>query len=190
MQMQFHAYNTYQSFTGEDLARLIEGVSPCDALELAHQKFMIEWILQGHGVWRLTPPDNPPRHFTCYFVPYDKKNHSFLLTQHIKAAQWLPAGGHVEEYEDPKITAIRECKEELKIDAKLIWDKPFFVSRTIHQHEDMSLWYAIEGHYDESFDFTRDEFLSVKWFTLESLPSAPFEEHLIRAMTKLKSLMV
>jgi len=176
-------------FTGADVADLIEGIAPFDELEKEHQAFYVKWIQAGNPIWRLTPPAVPPRHLVCYFVPYDRNTHSFLLANHIKAQQWLPGGGHVEEYEDPKVTAIRECKEELNTLATLSWDTPFFVSRTMHAHEDMSLWYALEGKQGDFFDFTRAEFTDVKWFTLDNLPSEPFESNLIRAMTKLKMLV-
>lgn len=43
-----------------------------------------------------------------------------LLVHHRRIGAWLPPGGHIEEYELPHTTAIRETKEETGIDIAVL----------------------------------------------------------------------
>ena len=45
-----------------------------------------------------------------------------LLRMHDKYGIWLSIGGHIEPYEDPVEAAIREVKEEVGLDIKIIGD--------------------------------------------------------------------
>ena len=51
-----------------------------------------------------------------YFVK-DKK---VLLVHHNKFDKWVPPGGHIEENETPDQTVIREWKEEVGLDIKVL----------------------------------------------------------------------
>ena len=44
----------------------------------------------------------------------------FLLLNHKKLGKWVPPGGKIEEGETPSQTAIRECYEEIGINARLL----------------------------------------------------------------------
>src|SRR3990172_8374291 len=55
------------------------------------------------------------------FIVYKNK---VLLRMHDKHKIWLSVGGHIELDEDPMQAAIREVKEEVGLDVKLIGPKP------------------------------------------------------------------
>ncbi len=57
---------------------------------------------------------------TVYIVHKDK----VLLRKHEKYHIWLGVGGHIELDEDPNQAAIREAKEEVGLDIKLIDSNP------------------------------------------------------------------
>ncbi len=114
-----------------------------------------------------------------------------LLRMHDKYKIWLSVGGHVELDEDPTQAAIREVKEEVGLDIKLVgtvptYEKvydnfyelipPRFMNRhkitDIHQHVTM-IWFATcendqvqAGGHDKSEDW--------KWFTKEELDDPNF----------------
>ena len=57
------------------------------------------------------------------FVVYKNK---VLLRMHDKHKIWLSIGGHIELDEDPIQAAIREVKEEVGLDVKIIGSRPAF----------------------------------------------------------------
>jgi 8-oxo-dGTP pyrophosphatase MutT (NUDIX family) len=57
------------------------------------------------------------------FIVYKDK---VLLRMHDKFKIWLSVGGHIELDEDPIEAAIREVKEEVGLDIKIIGDVPVF----------------------------------------------------------------
>ncbi len=54
---------------------------------------------------------------TSIFVVFENK---VLLHQHKKYHLWLPVGGHIELDEDPNQAALREVKEEVRLDVELV----------------------------------------------------------------------
>ncbi len=58
------------------------------------------------------------RHFaTAIFIVHQSK---VLLVFHRKLKKWLPPGGHVDEHELPDKAALREVKEEVGLDVRLL----------------------------------------------------------------------
>jgi ADP-ribose pyrophosphatase YjhB (NUDIX family) len=53
------------------------------------------------------------------FIVHENK---VLLRKHDKYKIWLSVGGHIEAGEDPTEAAIREVKEEVGLDIKLVGD--------------------------------------------------------------------
>lgn len=119
-----------------------------------------------------------------------------MLIDHIKAALWLPTGGHVDIDEDPYDTVVREAYEELKITADFdtpIGDDPLFVTVTETKntgiHTDVSLWYVIKGDADAELDFDTGEMNSYKWFTFDDVlatDASELDPHMHRFVKKLK----
>lgn len=47
-----------------------------------------------------------------------------LLIHHCKLNRWLPLGGHIELDEDPEQAALREAREESRLEVELIGERP------------------------------------------------------------------
>lgn len=109
-----------------------------------------------------------------------------LLRMHDKYGQWLGVGGHVESDEDPNQAAIREVKEEVGLDIKLIPSKnqivintpdyvelipPRFLNRhrINEHHEHIGLWYFATSNSDQITQGTLEISKECRWFTKEEL---------------------
>lgn len=116
------------------------------------------------------------------FVVY--KN-TVLLRKHDKYKIWLSVGGHIELNEDPNQAAVREVKEEVGLDVKIIgtalhFDEsekykelipPKFLNRhrinDAHEHVTMVYFAASESNKTlQGDDEVSDE---LRWFTREDL---------------------
>ena len=145
----------------------IELISPLDKIERDTKADVLSWIDSGVEICRIEKPDIPPKHLISYFLLVD--GDFILLVDHINAELWLPTGGHVEPNEHPRVTALREAKEELSIDGEFLQDKPLFltVTETVGKtagHTDVSLWYVLSGDRSDDFVFDKSEFHSIQWF--------------------------
>ncbi|GAA3494623.1 NUDIX hydrolase [Streptomyces prasinosporus] len=178
------------------LLSLVGAVEPWDDLERAHRGTATRWIAGGAPVHRVRKPDVPATHLVSYFVVLDDTRGQLLLVAHRKAGLWLPTGGHVEPGEDPWATVVRECREELGIDAvasPITGERPLFltVTRTRGQgaHTDVSLWYLLEADARTVTSYDRDEFEAVRWLTDEQVLDEPAElldPHMHRFTRKLR----
>lgn len=111
-------------------------------------------------------------------------NNTVLLRKHDKYDLWLGAGGHIEPDEDPNEAVIREIKEEVGLDAKLVGTPlilktpgekdlipPRFLNRhhinPTHEHVDMIYLATVE---DPNIVQGENEIqVEVHWFTKEEL---------------------
>lgn len=101
----------------------ISNIQPLDRLENQHIEDTLTWIKSGASIFRIQKPDIPPKHLVSYFVLLDIVQQKLLLVDHKMAKLWLPPGGHVEVDEHPRTTVIRECEEELGIQANFWQDQ-------------------------------------------------------------------
>lgn len=169
----------------------IHNIKPLDKLEEDDKLDALAWINSGEEIFRIEKPATPPKHLVVYFALID--NESILLVNHIAAQMWLPAGGHVNPNELPSDSVIRECLEELNIEAKFLVAGPAMISitetvgKTI-KHTDVSLWYAIKGFQTHCFEFDQREFTEVKWFSFDEIPLGNCDPQLERFVAKLKKL--
>lgn len=175
----------------DDISLEINCIQPLDELEDQHIKTSIEWIKSGTSIFRIQKPDIPPKHLVSYFVFLDPLQEKLLLVDHKKAQLWLPAGGHVEVDEHPRITVSRECREELGIEAIFWQDNPLFLTSTITVgltagHTDVSLWYILQGQENVTLSYDKEEFNSIRWFHLDEIPYEKSDPHMKRFVTKLK----
>jgi 8-oxo-dGTP pyrophosphatase MutT (NUDIX family) len=184
---------------GQPRARLLElvgAIEPFDELESAHLKTATQWIGGGAPVYRVRKPDVPAMHLVSYFVVLDDARRQLLLVAHRKAGLWLPAGGHVEPDEDPWATVLRECREELGIQAvaaPVTGEHPLFltVTRTRGQnaHTDVSLWYLLNADTDKVTSYDEGEFDGIRWLTDEQVlqePTEMLDPHMHRFVRKLQ----
>lgn len=177
------------------LLDLIGAIEPWDDLERSHLKAASQWIASGAPVYRVRKPDVPAMHLVSYFVVLDDARERLLLVAHRKAGLWLPAGGHVESGEDPWATVIRECHEELGIEAvasPITSERPFFLTvtptRGQRMHTDVSLWYLLNADADTITTYDQGEFDAIRWLsdkqTLEE-PEELLDPHMHRFTRKL-----
>lgn len=160
----------------ETIRPIIEQIEPFDDIESEHIRDILAWIDSGAELYRISKPDNPPKHLVSYFILFDESNQSVMLIDHVKSGLWLPSGGHVDPGESPLATVVREAGEELQIAASFdtpFSDSPLFVTvtRTVGhgQHTDVSLWYIIAGNQDEQLDYDRGEMNGYRWQKLDDV---------------------
>ncbi len=180
------------------IAKEVKSIIPFDELEQTHLDATLEWIASSANLFRIQPPDKPPKHLVSYFILVDREHRSLLLGDHIKAQLWLPTGGHVRLGEHPRQTVVRESLEEVGLPAIFLnHDKPLFITNTTTVgltpgHVDVSLWYILSGNIHTPLTFERQEFTDMNWFTFdEVLASHPaiFDPHMQRFTYKLKQFL-
>jgi 8-oxo-dGTP pyrophosphatase MutT (NUDIX family) len=178
------------------LLRLVGAIEPWDDLERTHLETATQWIAGGAPLYRARKPDIPAMHLVSYFVVLDNTRGQLLLVAHRKAGLWLPAGGHVEPGEDPWAAVVRECREELGIEAvapPVTGERPLFltVTRTRGQsaHTDVSLWHLLSADADTITSYDHGEFTAIRWLTDEQVLAEPAElldPHMHRFTRKLQ----
>ncbi len=174
----------------------VNAIQPLDDLEQEHKDDVLAWVKSGAPLFRISKPDNPPKHLVSYFVLYDPQSSQLMLIDHIKARLWLPTGGHVEIDEDPRTTVSREAYEELRITPKfgtVFGHDPLFVTVTETKgqgaHTDVSLWYVIEGTSTDVLAYDKVEMNSYKWLSLQDVLDTDISEldpHMHRFVAKMQ----
>ncbi|MEU6997777.1 NUDIX domain-containing protein [Nonomuraea sp. NPDC046570] len=177
------------------LTELLGAVEPWDEQERADLTAVTEWVTGGAPLYRVRKPDVPATHLVSYFVVQDEERGELLLVSHRKAGLWLPSGGHVEPLEHPWDTVVRECREELRIEAvpsAISGERPFFVTSTRTRgpgpHTDVSLWFVLRAEAGDITSFDEEEFEAIRWLPLPQVLSHPLESldpHMHRFTRKL-----
>jgi 8-oxo-dGTP diphosphatase len=179
-----------------EVSRIVSAVAPFDDLEAAHLDEVRAWLDSTDDVFRRAKPATPSPHLVSFVVPVDATTARVLLVEHRKSGLCLPPGGHVEPGEDPWNAAVRECREELGIQAEPLVEQdtaPLFVTRTPtdepEPHIDVSLWYAIKGDSATELDWDHGEFTNVLWLPMDELASVDrrLDPHTPRFIDKLRS---
>lgn len=184
-------FNKQDSDIIQDIIFEINCIIPIDALEAKHIQETMIWMGSGASIFRIQKPDIPPKHLVSYFVLLDIVQNKLLLIDHKKAGLWLPAGGHVEVDEHPRVTATRECKEELGIEADFWKVEPLFLTSTVTVgltagHTDVSLWYILKGEEGQPLNVDSEEFNCFHWFHFDEIPYEKSDPHMRRFVNKLK----
>lgn len=166
----------------------IASIVPFDDVEGDVIAKCLAWIDSGVELCRLAKPATPPMHLVSYVVVVDDGH--VLLVDHRNAQLWLPAGGHVEPGEHPRITAARELAEELGIVAQHDIDAPFFVTASMTVgltagHTDVSLWYVVRASRHQPVAFEEREFNGVRWFAFDDVPLERADPQMKRFLDKL-----
>jgi len=176
----------------QQIADLVRSIHPHDPLEATHLQQTLAWITSGALLFRTQKPATPLQHLVAYFALFDPTYQKLLLVDHKNAGLWLPSGGHVEPGEDPRVTVIREAREELNLDAQFLFPDPLFltITETVGPapcHTDVSLWYVLQGDCTVPLTYDQEEFHGIAWFPLTGLPLTRCDPHLERFATKLKA---
>ncbi|WP_024806017.1 NUDIX domain-containing protein [Nocardia sp. BMG51109] len=154
---------------------LVSGIHAGDAIEQQAKDFAMDWIGSGAPLFRTQRPAIPDPHLCVNAVMLDSGAGKLLLTDHVNAERWLPAGGHVEDQEDPRDAVLREAREELGIDPAFHPrhpdGAPVFLTVTQtwgrHIHTDVTLWILLDGR--EHMPLVRDprEARELRWFAVD-----------------------
>jgi 8-oxo-dGTP pyrophosphatase MutT (NUDIX family) len=115
-----------------------------------------------------------------------------LLRMHDKYKIWLGVGGHVELDEDPNQAALREVREEVGLNVKLVRPKDFVVTETSaykelippmfmnrnrinDNHEHITLWYFATTDSNKIIQGDSEISDSCRWFSLEELDDPKYQ---------------
>ncbi len=108
---------------------------------------------------------------------------------------WLFPGGHVDDGEDPRTTALREAAEELRITGEFhprFGDEPLFLTvtktRGEHSHTDVSFWFVLNADQDMRIEADPREANQARWFALDDPAEWAhdrFDPHMARFRDKL-----
>lgn len=167
---------------------LLESVSrPRDKEEEASIDFVRSWAESGAPMYRTQKPATPPIHLVAYCVLLDPERRHIWLGEHRASKLWLPPGGHTDPGEHPQTTACRELKEELKIEADLFIQNPFFLTITEPElgHTDVSFWYIARHSPFFLLQPDPEEFSNASWFPIDEIPYSSTDRHMARFMYKL-----
>ncbi|MFE2581525.1 NUDIX hydrolase [Streptomyces sp. NPDC059378] len=177
-----HPPNNHDDQPRARLLELVGAIEPWDNLERTHLKTATQWIASGAPVYRRRKPDVPAMHLVSYFVVLDDTRGQLLLVAHRKAGLWLPTGGHVEPGEDPWTAVVRECREELGIQATaspITGALPLVLTVTETRgqgaHTDVSLWYLLNADADTITSYDQGEFDAIRWMTHGQVLAEPDE---------------
>ncbi|SUZ31796.1 hypothetical protein ROE7235_01547 [Roseibaca ekhonensis] len=174
----------------QTIAQEMRHIRPADLLELDHLARAQAWVASGAPLCRERPPATPPMHLVGYFPVVDHGH--ILLGAHITSGLWLPPGGHVDVGEHPRDTVRRECLEELRMPARFLQDAPLFltIAETIgaQPHEDVSLWYGLQGDHTRLPEFDPREYRDMRWFRFADAPYDESDPNLERFLHKLHEL--
>lgn len=125
-------------------------------------------------------------------------NSKVLLIKHHKLGIWIPPGGHIDQNETPDNAVIREIKEELNLDIKIlnennlpVVDKvkenlatPFHVDlHSVGDHDHVGFYYIAEVDGLDNIEKSEKEIDDYKWFTEGEIKQSDILES-----TKLKTL--
>lgn len=172
-------------------ASLIEAelrlIRPGDLLEMDHLGRARAWVRSGAPLCRLAPPASPPMHLVSNFPVVDQGQ--ILLGDHISSGLWLPPGRHVAPGQHPRQTVIRECREGLRMAAVFVQSAPAFLTITetsgAKPHEDVALWYLLQGKAGALPEYDIREYRSMRWFRFADAPFGDMDPDLERLLGKM-----
>lgn len=162
-------------------------LAPFDDRERLDQADVLNWIDSGAELFRLERPATPPKHLLSYSLIFSGEH--LLLVDHINAELWLPTGGHVEEGEHPRMTSLREAREEVGLDVQAEIAAPQFltVATTVGKtsgHTDVTLWYVLAADRSQPLQFDHSEFHDARWFHKTEIPWHRTDSNLRRFLNK------
>ncbi|GGL54949.1 NUDIX domain-containing protein [Planomonospora parontospora] len=106
-------------------------------------------------------------------------------------------GGHADDQEDPRASAVRELAEELRIAPGFhpaFGDVPCFLTvtqtRGVDSHTDVTLWFAFQANRDAVIVPDEREFAQVRWVPIDGRqgwPHGVFDPGLERFLDKLRT---
>ena len=130
------------------------------------------------------------KHFCVTVYIFDKETEKFVFLKHKKLQKWLPAGGHIEENENPIDAARREVFEETGIkninfisadiktgDISNLLINPFGIqlNKIKENHEHFDLIYLATIDKKEELVLNLDESDGIQEYNLEEILNPDFD---------------
>jgi 8-oxo-dGTP pyrophosphatase MutT (NUDIX family) len=144
----------------------------------------------------------PAKHYTATaFILTDTLPRKILLVHHKKFNNWMPPGGHQEEWENPVEAAIREVHEETGLDitayigavnpidagAGFIPRPNYFLECHIKPHGKEPQHYHLDQSYvvriPEQAATVSHESHDIRWYTIEEIDGLPMFDN-VRMIAK------
>ncbi len=115
------------------------------------------------------------------YVIHDEK---ILLIHHKKLDLWLPVGGHIDENETPDEALLREIREEVGLEVKILNQTdipfegnmkkhlaiPFYANvHSVGDHDHCCLFYVCKPLNPENLQIDFNELKNYRWFSKEEL---------------------
>ncbi len=141
-------------------------------------------------------------HYVATGYIYDKDTACFLLIQHKQLGKWLAPGGHLEEGEEPHTGALREVREEIGKEGRVInllatpqvhtptvpqLPSPFCVlAETIPagpregEHIHIDFIYVVEIDPTATLSLSDAEISSAQWFAIDEIDNLDTYENVKR----------
>ena len=136
--------------------------------------------------------------YTCaIFVRQNKK---LLMIRHRKLKRWLPPGGVIEASERPDEAALREVREELGIEVRLLGNKSERIPDVEIVHQPIHIQVEKNPHGQNNIDFIYyaepiqdkpliscnfNEVIEFSWFNVDMIKLIPEKEIRINALKAL-----
>lgn len=136
------------------------------------------------------------KHFCAsVWITTDSSPQKMLLVHHKKLGRWLQPGGHIEKFENPVESAIREIKEETGIDLSFLKDKikrvdkegsflplpRFIMEQTIPKYKNQPKHFHLDIQYgvkitEQKIKHNALESHDIGWFTKDEALKLPIHE--------------
>ena len=132
------------------------------------------------------------RHFCVTVYIFDKETQKFVFIRHKKLQKWFPAGGHIEENENPDCAARREAYEETglkdlyfinppfsakNIDNLLIQPFGIQLNKINENHEHLDLIYLATINKKENLVLNEVETEGIQEFSLDEILDPNFDTY-------------
>jgi 8-oxo-dGTP pyrophosphatase MutT (NUDIX family) len=134
---------------------IVERIDPFDGREHDVIQRVLGWLDEGQE----------PR-LVSKFILVDHYRRSLLLVN--KSGRWLPVGGPVEPFEDPRGAVLREMAEELGPRAAMVASvamMPLFITGNAEAH----LWYVVAGDEKMWLETDRQELDGHRWQPIQDV---------------------
>ncbi len=133
------------------------------------------------------------KHFTAsVWILSSESPKKMLLVHHKKLGKWQQPGGHIEQFENPIETAIREIKEETGLDISFLLKQiriideegsflpvpRFFTEQTILANNEDPRHFHLDLNYvvkvpEQKIKYNNLEARNIGWFTKEEIQKLP-----------------
>ena len=175
------------------LVKDIENYIPVNEQEENDKKVMLDYMQKNMDY--LTR-ENKVAHFTTSIWTVNKERTKTLMVYHNIYDSWSWIGGHADGEEDLSAVALRELKEETRIEDAALVSKDIFSleiltvdghiknGKYVPSHLHFNVTYLAEAEEEQDLIVNEEENKGVKWFTFENALKASSEPWIVERVYK------